>query len=288
MQKPLHRKMRRFLFWGDCMIGKLWQEGKKIAAFLRPMGVPLHSAYTSFFLILSLFPSLLLLLGLLRYTDLDSRDLMDFLQGWLPESLLPTANALVQSSYRHSSTTVISLSVLAALWSASRGMYGLLRGLHGVYGEKSTGGYWKKRVLSVAYTLSFLVVLVLTLLLHVFGNAILDYLWMMTNPVLMAVMNVIDLRFVLLLILQSTLFCAMYALLAGKRRPLSRCLPGALLASLGWLTFSRLFSVYVTHFSRYTNIFGSIYALALGMLWLYFCISILFYGAAFNRWLEQT
>ena len=79
----------------------------------------------------------------------------------------------------------------------------------------------------------------------------------------------------------------MYALLAGKRRPLSRCLPGALLASLGWLTFSRLFSVYVTHFTQYTNIFGSIYGLALGMLWLYFCISILFYGAAFNRWLAE-
>lgn len=269
------------------MISKLWHEGKKITAFLRPMAVPLHSAYTSFFLILSLFPSLLLLLGLLRYTALSSRDLLDFLQGWLPESLLPTVTALVQSSYRHSSTTVISLSVLAALWSASRGMYGLLRGLHGVYGEKSTGGYWKKRVLSVAYTLSFLLVLVLTLLLHVFGNAILDYLWMMTDPLLMAIMNVIDLRFLLLLILQSTLFCAMYALLTGRRRSLLRCLPGALLASLGWLTFSRLFSVYVTYFSRYTNIFGSIYGLALGMLWLYFCISILFYGAAFNRWLEE-
>ena len=270
------------------MTKRLIDHCRQIAAFLRPMGIPLHSAYTSFFLILSLFPSLLLLLGLLRYTDLSSRDLLDFLQGWLPESLLPTVSALVQSSYRHSSSTVISVSVLAALWSASRGMYGLLRGLHGVYGEESTGGYWKKRVLSVAYTLSFLVVLVLTLLLHVFGNTILDYLWMMTNPVLMAVMNVIDLRFVLLLGLQSTLFCTMYALLAGKRRSVFRCLPGALLASLGWLTFSRLFSVYVTHFSRYSNIFGSIYGLALGMLWLYFCISILFYGAACNRWLEEN
>ncbi len=270
------------------MIGKLWQECRRIAAFLRPMRVPLHSAYTSFFLILSLFPSLLLFLGLLRYTDLDSRDLLDFLQGLLPESLLPTVSSLVQSSYRHSSTTVISVSVLAALWSGSRGMYGLLRGLQEIYGEKYQGGYWKKRVLSVIYTMSFLFVLVLTLLLHVFGSSLLDYLWMTTNPLLMAIMNLIDLRFVLLLVLQSTLFSAMYALLAGKRRPICRCIPGALLASLGWLTFSRLFSVYVNHFSRYTNIFGSIYGLALGMLWLYFCISILFYGAACNRWLEQN
>lgn len=269
------------------MLGKLFREGKKIAAFLRPMQLPLHSAYTSFFLILSLFPSLLLLLGILRYTELDVADLIDFMEGFLPESLLSTAVALVQSSYRHSSSTVISLSVLAALWSASRGMYGLLRGLQAVYGEGRNGGYWKKRAISVVYTVSFLAVLILTLVLHVFGNSILDYLWMMTDPVLMTLMRVIDLRFVLLLFLQTSLFSAMYALLPGARQPVRQCLPGAVLASLGWLTFSRLFSVYVTYFSRYTNIFGSIYALALGMLWLYFCISILFYGAAFNRWLRE-
>ena len=269
------------------MLGKIIQQGKKIAVFLRPMQLPLHSAYTSFFLILSLFPSLLLLLGVLRYTELEVADLIDFMEGFLPESLLPTATMLVQSSYRHSSSTVVSLSVLAALWSASRGMYGLLRGLQAVYGVGIQSGYWKKRVISVLYTVSFLAVLILTLVLYVFGNAILDYLWMMTHPLLMGLMNVIDLRFVLLLLLQTALFSAMYALLTGTRRQIRSCLPGAVLASLGWLTFSRLFSLYVTHFSRYTNIFGSIYALALGMLWLYFCISILFYGAAFNRWLRN-
>jgi membrane protein len=111
---------------------------------------------------------------------------------------------------------------------------------------------------------------------------------MTTHPILMTVMNLIDLRFVLLLALQTALFSAMYALLTGKRRSIRQCFPGAVLASLGWLIFSRLFSLYVTHFSGYTNIFGSIYALALGMLWLYFCICILFYCAAFNRWMTEN
>ena len=34
------------------------------------MNIPLHSAYPGFFLVLSLFPGLLLLLGILRYTSL--------------------------------------------------------------------------------------------------------------------------------------------------------------------------------------------------------------------------
>lgn len=265
------------------MLRSLYREYRHIHDFLRPMQIPLHSAYTSFFLILSLFPSLLLLLGLLRFTQLDVSDLTELLEGFLPESLYPFVLALVQSSYRHSSA-LVSVSVLAMLWSASRGMYGLLRGLCAVYGQGESGKYWKRRLYSVGFTFSFFLALLLTLVVHVFGNAILDYLWMMTDPVLMRVMSVIDLRFALLLFLQTALFSAMYALPPGMRRPLRRCIPGALLASLGWLLYSRLFSVYVTYFSDYSDIFGSVYVPALGMLWLYCCISILFYGAAWNLW----
>lgn len=269
------------------MLRSLYRKYRQIHDFLRPMQIPLHSAYTSFFLILSLFPSLLLLLGLLHLTQLDVNDLTQLLEGFLPESLYPFALALVQSSYRHSSSVLVPVSVLATLWSASRGMYGLLRGLCAVYGQADSGGYWKRRLYSVGFTFSFFLALLLTLVVHVFGNAILDYLWMTTDPVLMRVMSLIDLRFALLLFLQTALFSTMYALPPGARRAFRRCIPGALLASLGWLLYSRLFSVYVTYFSDYSNIFGSVYVPALGMLWLHCCISILFYGAAWNLWQTQ-
>lgn len=268
-------------------IRKLYEVWRRVSGFLKPMGIPLHSAYTSFFLILSLFPALPLFLGLIRFTDIRIADLMDFLEGFLPQALLPTAESLIKASFRNPSGTVISLSVLASLWSASRGMFGLLGGLYAIYGGPGDRGYWKKRSISVAYTLLFLLILALTLIVHVFGTAILDFLWMATDPALMFLMSILDLRFFLLLLLQTALFAAMYALLSGKRRRLRRCIPGAVLASLGWLTFSKLFSLYVERSNGYASIFGSVYALALGMLWLYFCICILFYGSAFNRYLEE-
>lgn len=260
---------------------------QKISNYFKPMSIPIHSANTSFFLILSLFPALLLILGVLRYTSLEIKDLIGLIEGFLPEALLPTAQHLIESSYRHTSGTVVSVSVVAALWSASRGMYGLLGGLNAVYGIQDQRGYWLRRILSVVYTFAFLILLLLTLVLYVFGNTIMDYLWMTTKPVLMFLMNIIDFRFILLLLLQSSLFTAIYALLPKARHGVKDSLPGAVVASLGWLIFSNLFSVYVEHFSNYSNIFGSIYALALGMLWLYFCICIFFYGAALNRFLEE-
>ena len=59
------------------------------------------------------------------------------------------------------------------------------------------------------------------------------------------------------------------------------------MAAVGWQLLSLLFSVYVTNVSGYANVFGSVYAVALCLLWLFLCVCILFYGAALNRWLKE-
>ena len=124
-------------------------------AFLRPMHIPLHSAYTCFFLILSLFPGLLLLLGALRQAAIQVEALMQLLSGWLPQALLPTVQMLIEASYRYGSGMAVSVSAVAALYSASRGMFGVLGGLRAVYGLTPMGGYWRKRGISMVYTAAF-------------------------------------------------------------------------------------------------------------------------------------
>lgn len=265
-----------------------WAKAKSIADFLRPMQIPLHSAYTTFFLILSLFPFLLLFLGTLRYTSLDAGDLMRIAEGWLPQSLVPMVGTLVESSYRHSSKAVVSISAVAALYSASRGMFGLRNGLNAVYSLPGHRGLLRRRSLSVIYTTALLLVLVLTLAAFLLATSLLDYLSMTTAPALLFLMRLVDLKWLLIAALQSLLFALMYAWLPAQRNRLRSSWPGAIAASLSWLVYSGLFSVYMEHFSGYTNIYGSIYGLALGMLWLYFGIAIFFCGGALNRYLSQA
>ena len=268
-------------------LGTLVQKFRRLASWLKPMQIPLHCGRTVFFLILSLFPSLLLLLGLLRYTSYGTDELLELMSGFIPPALQSVAQALVDASYRHSSGAVISVSALAALWSASKGTYGLLEGFNAVYGVVEQRTYWRSRGISVIYTFFLLLALVLTLVLHVFGKAVLDFLQMSTIPVLLFFLRLIDWKMVLLFLLQTVLFTLLYAFLPSQRNRLRCSWPGALVASICWAVFSELFSIYMEYFTRYTNIFGSIYALVLGMLWLYCCISILFYGGAFNRWLAE-
>ena len=274
MGKPISQwRLVRFIF--------------RIFDFLKPMNISIRGAYTSCFLILSLFPSLMILFCLLSYTSYGVEEVLALAAMVLPEPFLPLAQRLLNGAYDNASGTVLSLSIITALWSASRGMLGLIEGMNAVYGIEEKRNYFATRGISALYTLLIVVVLVLTLVLHVFGTTILDYLRMTTHPVLLFLMDLIDLRFFLLFFVQTVFFTAMYVVLPNRKNSVIKSLPGALFASVGWLTVSDLFSLYVEYFPRYANIFGSVYAAALAMLWLYFCISILFYGGALNRYLME-
>ena len=271
--------MREFPKGG--LIGRAAHIGRAVSE----LKIPLHAANAGFFIILSLFPALVLILSLLRYTGLEVSALMEVLSPVIPAALRSTAWDLITSTYENSSGVMVGLSALTALWSASRGIYGLLTGLNAVYGVSEDRGYFRTRFLSVAYTFAFLLVLMLTLVLHVFGTTLVKLLGKWDAPFLRFLLEVVDLRFFLLLLVQTLIFTVMFTVLPNGRYPFRKNLPGALLASIGWLVFSDIYSRYVEYFPRYANVYGSVYAIALSMLWLYCCLSIVFYGGALNRYL---
>ena len=273
--------MREFPRGG--LIGKTVHLWRRISR----LRVPLYAANASFFMVLAVFPGLLLLLGLLRYTPLEVERLGEMLAGFLPEALAEGAEELILLTYDNTSGITLGLSVVTTIWSAGRGIYGMIAGLNAVYELEETRGYVQIRFLSVIYTFAFLLVLILTLGLHVFGTRLLTFLHRASHPVLRMVLEVIDLRFFLLLLLQTVVFTVLYMVLPNGKNRFGDSLPGALLASSGWLVFSDLYSIYVDHFAHLSNVYGSVYAVALSMLWLYFCMAIVFYGGALNKLLTE-
>ena len=198
-----------------------------------------------------------------------------------------TIGNLVVSTYENSSAGLVGLSAVTALWSASRGVFSLLTGLNAIYGVSEDRGFFYTRGISVLYTFLFFLVLMLTLVLHVFGATLLQLLPVMEFGFLRFLAGIIDLRFFLLLFVQSLIFAMMFTFLPNGRNRFRDTIPGALLASIGWLVFSDAFSIYVERYASLSNIYGSVYAFALSMLWLYWCLSILFYGGALNQYLED-
>ena len=161
---------------GDKLVNQEGILGKTVRLFrgLAEMRIALYASHACYFIVLAVFPALVLLLSLLRYIGLDVNDFTQALEGIIPLALLPTVKKVILSTYQASSGAVVSVSAVAALWSASRGIYGLLTGLNAIYKVSENRGYWYTRGVSVIYTFFFLIVLVLTLMLHVFGNSLLN------------------------------------------------------------------------------------------------------------------
>ena len=261
--------------------------GKTLHAvsYVAKLRIGIHAAGACYFMVLAVFPALLLTLSLLRYTGLQVEYLTDLVAGFVPTALMPDVKRLIVSTYRNATGTMVSVSALIALWSASRGVYGVLTGLNAIYDVDEDRGWLYTRGVSMLYTFGFLIVLVLTLVLSVFGDGLLDWFPVEESPLWILLNRVVDLRFFLLLVLQTVLFTALYMVFPNRHNGVMESLPGAMLSSVGWMTFTNLFSVYVDHFPNYANIYGSIYGVALVMLWLYFCVSILFYGGVLNHYL---
>lgn len=262
----------------------------RIAALVQHLSrqkIGIYAAGTGYFIVLSVFPLLVLILALLRYTGLQVETLTDLLEGFLPDALMPFARKMIISTYQNTSGTVISLSALTGLWSASRGVYGLLTGLNAIYEVEESRGYLYTRCISVFYTFLFLLMLLVTLVLNVFGATLLHALPFQNLSLVQFLWDIVDWRFILMLLLQTGLFTAMFMALPNRRNTFRQSLPGALLSSVGWLVFSDLYSIYVRNFSGYANVYGSVYAVALSMLWLYFCVSIVFYGGALNHYISK-
>lgn len=261
------------------LIGKCYTLWRK----LREFHIPTHAANAGYFMVLSVLPALILALSCLQYTGLDGTALLGMLEGIVPAALLPAAEKLIVSAYAYRSGALVSVSAVTALWSASRGIYGVLMGLNTIYGVREDRGYFYTRLISVVYTFGFVLVMVLTLVLGLFGEALVERLPPPRGFLGFLLTEAVDWRVLVMLALQTGLFAAMYTVLPNRKNRLRGSLPGALAASVGWLVFTAIFSRYLESMAGNRHIYGSMYTLAVSMLWLYFCLIIFFFGGALNR-----
>ena len=260
------------------LLGKLQILTRRV----KGLEIPLYAANACFFLILSVFPGLLVLLGLLRLTPLEVEWLGEMLSLFLPETFAAGVEALILTTYDNSHAAPVGLSALATLWSASRGTYSILKGLNRIYGVEEKRRWLRIRVLCVGYTLAFLLLVLLSLALQVFGGGLVLLLSRSQLRFARFLGYLLSFRNTFLLLLQTGFFALMFRMLPNRKLRWVQTLPGALLAALGWIIFSHIYSAYVERFASLRDVYGSVYAIALSMLWLYCCMCIVFCGGALN------
>lgn len=218
-----------------------------------------YAAQASFFTILAAFPFFMLLLALIDMIPLvHESDLLSFLVEIMPDRLDPLIITVLENISSRSPAAILSFSAAAALWSASKGMLSIERGLNRAYNVQVQRNYFLRRLVCSGYTFVFSVMCAVSLYFRFSA-------------------------FFILMILILTF----YVILPYKEQSCFRQIPGALFSTAGWAVFSFACSLYFQYWERFTVTYGSLTAVIFMMLWLYFCICILFLGAEMNSLLAK-
>ena len=259
---------------------------KEVWESVRQEKLGLYAAQTSFFLIISFVPLFMLLITLLQFIlPITQDDLLNTVLPYLPENMEGFFSGIIGELFSKQTVSIISISSLMLLWSASRGIHSVTQGIRHIFRAPKTL-YYRERLRALIYTVALVLTLLFALIVLVFGNS----LWALLESNLPALKDASALV-MLSKFAVSTLLITLFALLlycATVPRGVSAArlqIPGALFAAAGWILFSTGFSIYITNFSNYSYVYGSLTAVILLMLWLYFCMWLLFLGAQLNKFL---
>lgn len=250
-----------------------------------------YAAQVSFFFILSVAPFVMLLLTVVQMIPaITNAQFMELVVSVVPADYKSLAFRVVNDLSLKSPATMISATAVMALWSAGRGMFSVARGLNRVYGYGEKRWYVLNRLICSGYTIVFVIVCIMSLGILVFGTMIEEFVAARIPFLSQIVSRVISFRSLWLFLVLMIFFLGIYTFVPDRKMKLKDQLPGAVCSSVGWMLFSLGFSLYFNYFGgkNYSYMYGSLAAVVVLLLWLYFCMCILFFGAEVNYfWIER-
>lgn len=240
-----------------------------------------YAAQAAYYIILSAFPFFMFLLTMVKHLPIDQWQMIAYVEANLPTPVATSITRIIKEVFT-SSGTVASITILTTLWAASKAFCSLIYGLNTVYEHKENRNYFILRLEATLHTVIFSVLLLATLLLLAFGNRITHTLLRHFPSLEDAVFLVISIRTSASMCLLILFFLYMYIWIPNRKSSILEALPGAIATAVGWIGFSFLYSFYIDHISNFNNTYGSLTAIVLLMLWLYFCMYMLLVGGELN------
>ena len=251
-----------------------WQMTRKnISAF---------ASSTSFFLFLSMIPLLMALCAILPYTRLTEENLLMAITKFTPDAMNGLVVSVVSDVYARSAGT-ITIFAIVTIWSASKAMLALIRGLNAVNDFEERRNYFVLRFIACIYTVIILAATILALLVMVFGNVIVNLLLADIPPLHILVQFVMRFRFLFSWAVRTFVFALIYAYVPSNKLRFRGQVPGAAFSAIMWGAASYAFSIYVDHFNGFGT-YGGLTTVVIMMLWFYLLMYILMIGAHINRY----
>ena len=220
------------------------------------------SAALTYYLLFALFPLLIFLSNLVGIMSVDISGFLYEIRAFIPQEALEIIEQYFTYVSRDSSPRLLWFSLIFSIYFPYRAASSLLGSVRRAYGEHRPTQFLRYQLKLLLYTLSLILMVVLSIGLSVVGGRVLNYV----SSHLSAYIT----------------FSDGFIRLAQESHRMNRIWPGAVFSLVMWLVLSFLFSYYVENIARYSVIYGTLGAVIVLLLWLYLASVMLIMGAEFN------
>lgn len=250
-------------------------------------GLAAYAAQTAFYVILSFFPIILLIVIMASKVSFINTDIISYVLDIAPDAFREYIMYIVDDIVYSNSSSFTIITIVVSLWSAGKGIQALTNGLDKVYAVEKRKNFIFIRLWSVLYTLVFMLLMGGLMVVHIFGADIARRIIAKWPSLFNATIFILSLKNAFTFVVVLIFILLMYYQLPNRKTKFVRELPGAGFAALLWMLVTSGFSFYIKHLSSASYMYGSLTSIILIMMWLYVCMQIVFFGAEFNYFFSQ-
>jgi membrane protein len=247
------------------------------------------AAQLSYFFLFALFPFLFFLVTLTAYLPVHGavEALMERLQVVMPAEALAVVQAHLQTLLHDPRPNLVTLGLGVTLWTASRGVDALRKGLNLAYDVPESRPFWRTQLLAIGMTVAGAVLIVVAFAGFVLGGN--------AGEALAARIGIHE-QFALLWSWLRWPFTAMAVMLAAAlsyyalpdvEQKFRYITSGSVTATVMWLATTWGFTAYVEHFGNFNVTYGSIGGVVVLLLWLYLTGLVFLFGGELNAVIDH-
>ena len=275
----------------------IWQKIKENKDFMRfiettqkrmnDSEIGTTSAVVAYYLLLSLFPLIIAFGNVLPFLNIDPNTVLTYVREVMPETIYQFIGPAIKDLLTQSSGGLLSISALAALWSASQSINALQIAMNKAYGVDNRKNFLIVRLVSLVVIVLFMVAIGGVTIVLGLGNLILEAI----QPIFQFPLHLIDqfqaLKWPVTLVALFVILFLIYLIVPNAQLKLKTILPGTIFATVGWMLLSQVFGIYAKYFASRVSGYQIIGSFIVLMLWLNFAATIVILGGIINAVVQE-
>lgn len=254
-----------------------------------------HAGYMAFMNILSLFPAFVFIISLTSFIGDTSFGIefvnivIDNIPNEFIKALRPAINEII-SGPPHS---LLTISILGAIWTASTSIEGLRTILNRIYHVKTPPIYIFRRLLSICQFLALTLIIIISMILLIAVPIIYQKLLSITgfefqslikNQLIGEFLAPASFLFrdILLSLSLFLVVSILYCILPNTKLKFKSVVPGTIFVLISWNITANLVASFMQTYQQVNIIYGSLAGIIISMIFFYIINLIFIYGAELN------